>query len=76
MGGPDAEAGRGRIEGQPDQPRSPVRRLGTVEQVDGDGARQEADGARQNNETPIVINRQAGEDPEHRGHSLFESPYW
>jgi hypothetical protein len=71
MSGPDAEAGRGRAEAQPDEPRPPLCGLGTVEQVDGDSARQEADGARQHNETPVVVDSQAGKNPEHCGLSFL-----
>jgi hypothetical protein len=71
MGGPDAEAGRGRVETQPDEPRAPLCGLSAVEQVDGDSARQEADGARQHNETPVVVDSQAGKNPEHCGLSFL-----
>ena len=41
--------------------------LGPVEQTDSNSASQEADGARKHNEAPVVVNRQAGVDLEHRG---------
>src|SRR5262245_51433131 len=72
MRGPDAEAGG---EARADHPgrACPLRgRTGTVEQVDGGAACQEAHQPRQDDETQVVLAGQARENAEHSCNSPSE----
>ena len=65
MGRPDAASGRDARGRDPDRARSPAGRQGAVEQIDRDQAGQETDDAGNDDEAPVMLGREAGQDAIH-----------
>jgi hypothetical protein len=65
MRGPDPAAGHRGGGGEPDEAQATLRALRASEQADGGEAGEGADQARQDDQAPIMVLRDAGENAKH-----------
>jgi hypothetical protein len=75
---PDAAAGRGSRRGEPDRAGTPLGRTRPMEQGDRCQARQETDDAGDRNQAPVMLRRQAVENPKqpYPSSGCVQSAYW